>query len=843
MATEFIRWFNDLCMDDIPRVGGKNANLGELYRELTPRGIRVPNGFAVTADGYHRFVMAGNLTGAIRSVLTGLDTRNLADLAERGRRLRDKILATPLPRELEQEIVTAYAKLGEQYGATPDVAVRSSATAEDLPGASFAGQQESYLNIRGEQALLQACHQCIASLFTDRAISYRVDKGFDHFAVALSIGVQKMVRSDLAAAGVLFTLDTESGFPDVVLINSSYGLGESVVKGRVDPDEFLVFKTTLKEAFRPILKRVVGAKQEKLIYSRRGGHTTRIVPVPAEERSRLSLTDDEVLTLATWGCWIEEHYSSKAGRPTPMDIEWAKDGETGELFILQARPETVHALARKTTLDMYRLQEKGNVLLKGKSVGEKIGCGTVRVIRDVESLAEFQPGEVLVADMTDPDWEPTMKMASAIVTNRGGRTCHAAIVSREIGVPCVVGTENATAVLKTGKPITVSCAQGEVGLVYDSILKFTKESLDLGKLERPRTNIMMNVGSPDQAFSLSARPNDGVGLARLEFIISGAIQIHPMALVHFDQVPEGTAKDKIRQLTHNYPRREDYFVDRLAEGVGQIAAAFYPNDVIVRLSDFKTNEYAGLLGGETFEPKEENPMIGFRGASRYYDPRYREGFLLECRAMKKVREEMGLTNVKLMIPFCRTVEEGKKVLAVMAESGLKRGAHRRPHAPREETATRRVTPTVANRGTVGPCHSADALASLEVYVMCEIPANVILTEDFADIFDGFSIGSNDLTQLTLGLDRDSEIVAHLFDERNPAVLRLVEDVIRRAHAKGRKVGICGQAPSDYPEFARFVVRCGIDSISLNSDTVLKTTQDVLELERKLGDGAISRRMT
>lgn len=806
MAPQFIRWFDDLGMDDIPRVGGKNANLGELYRELTPRGIRVPNGFAVTADGYRYFLKTGNLVEVIRSLLSGLDTRNLADLAERGRHVREKILATPLPHDLEQEILTAYAKLGEQYGPGTDVAVRSSATAEDLPGASFAGQQESFLNIRGDRALLQACHQCIASLFTDRAISYRVDKGFDHLAVALSIGVQKMVRSDLAAAGVLFTLDTESGFPDVVLINSSYGLGESVVKGRVDPDEFLVFKTTLKQGCRPILKRVVGAKQEKLIYSQRGGHSTRIVPVPAEERERVSLTDDEVLMLATWGCWIEDHYSTKAGRPTPMDVEWAKDGVTGEIFILQARPETVHALARKTTLEVYRLKEKGKVLLQGKSVGEKIGSGAVRIFRDVESLAEFQPGEILVADMTDPDWEPTMKMAGAIVTNRGGRTCHAAIVSREIGVPCVVGTESATAILHTGQPITVSCAQGEVAQVYDGLLKFTKETLDLGKLERPRTKIMMNVGSPDQAFSLSALPNDGVGLAREEFIISGSIQVHPLALVHFDQVPDGPAKERIQRLTKHYVHREDYFVDRLAEGVGQIAAAFYPNDVIVRLSDFKTNEYAGLLGGESFEPKEENPMIGFRGASRYYDPRYREGFLLECRAMKRVREDMGLSNVKLMIPFCRTIDEAKKVLAVMAEGGLRRG----------------------ERG-------------LEVYVMCEIPANVILTEDFADVFDGFSIGSNDLTQLTLGLDRDSEIVAHLFDERNPAVLRLVEDVIRRAHAKGRKVGICGQAPSDYPEFARFLVRCGIDSISLNPDTVLKTTQEVLQMEKSLATSMVEKK--
>jgi pyruvate,water dikinase len=541
----------------------------------------------------------------------------------------------------------------------------------------------------------------------------------------------------------------------------------------------------------------VGAKQEKLIYATRGGRSTRIVPVPLEEREHLSLSDDEVLTLARWGCLIEEHYSTKAGRPMPMDIEWAKDGRTGELFILQARPETVHAQARKVTLDTYRLQEHGTVLLTGKSIGEKIGTGPVRIIKAVSELQQFRPGEVLVADMTDPDWEPTMKMAAAIITNRGGRTCHAAIVSREIGVPCVVGTEKATAVLRTGQPVTVSCAEGEVGVVYEGALKFTRQALDVEHLPHPHTKVMLNVGNPDQAFSLSFLPNDGVGLAREEFIISSAIQVHPLALVHFDKLPKGPAKEQIIQLTRHYPHKPDYFVDRLAAGVGQIAAAFYPKDVIVRLSDFKTNEYAGLLGGEAFEPTEENPMIGFRGASRYYDVRYREGFLLECQAMKKVREEMGLTNVKLMIPFCRTVEEGKKVLAVMAEAGLRRG----------------------ERG-------------LEVYVMCEIPANVILTEEFAEIFDGFSIGSNDLTQLTLGLDRDSAIVAHLFDERNPAVMRLVEDVIRRARVCGRKVGICGQAPSDYPEFARFLVACGIDSISLNPDTVFKTTQEIVAMEQE-----------
>lgn len=805
MATpRFIRWFRHIGIGDVGDVGGKNASLGEMYRELTPKGIRIPNGFAVTAEAYRHFLRVSGLNARLQALLEGLDTRNLSDLVERGRRLREAILAAAFPADLSHEIVEAYALLCKEYGPETDTAVRSSATAEDLPTASFAGQQESFLNVRGERALLDYCRQCFASLFTDRAISYRVDRGFDHFAVALSIGVQKMVRSDLGAAGVLFTLDTESGFPDVVLINSAYGLGESVVKGRVDPDEFLVFKPTLKQGFRPILKRAIGAKQEKLIYATRGGRSTRTVPTPVEERERLSLTDDEVLMLARWGCLIEDHYSSKAGHPVPMDIEWARDGQTGELFILQARPETVHALAHKsTTLEVYQLEanregSRPKVLLKGRSVGQKIGAGPVHAVKHVDELEDFQPGEVLVADMTDPDWEPTMKMAAAIVTNRGGRTCHAAIVSREIGVPCVVGTEKATALLQNGQSVTVSCAQGEVGLVYEGALPFARQTLDLAGLARPRTRVMMNLGNPDQAFKLAFLPNDGVGLARIEFIISSAIQVHPLALTRFDKLPDEAVKQQIARLTRHYADKPAFFVDRLAEGVGQIAAAFYPKDVIVRLSDFKTNEYAGLLGGKGFEPEEENPMIGFRGASRYYDDRYREGFLLECRAMKKVREESGLTNVKLMVPFCRTVEEGKKVLEVMADAGLRRGED-----------------------------------GLEVYVMCEIPSNVILAEQFAEIFDGFSIGSNDLTQLTLGLDRDSEIVAHLFDERNPAVMRLVKDVIGRARACGRKIGICGQAPSDYPEFARFLVDCGIDSISLNPDTVLATTREILETEREL----------
>lgn len=799
MAPRFIRWFRDIGIEDVGLVGGKNASLGEMYRELTSKGVRVPNGFAITAEAYRLFLKTGKLGERIASIMHNLDTRNLTDLADRGRRLRDAILATPLPAEVIQEMSAAYAALCDEYGAELDTAVRSSATAEDLPTASFAGQQESFLNVRGERALVDACRQCFASLFTDRAISYRTDRSFDHFAVALSVGVQKMVRADLGAAGVLFTLDTESGFPDVVLINSAYGLGENVVKGRVDPDEFLVFKPTLKQGSRPILKRAIGAKQEKLVYATRGPRSTRNVSVPTEDRQRFSLTDDEVLALARWGCVIEDHYSAKAGRPVPMDVEWAKDGRTGELFILQARPETVHALARQATkLEIYELAGTGPVLLQGRSVGQKIGAGTVRVIKDVDELQDFRPGDVLVSDMTDPDWEPTMKMAAGIVTNRGGRTCHAAIVSREIGVPCVVGTEKATAVLKSGQKVTISCAKGEVGVVFDGTIPFACRTLDLGELVRPRTRVMINVGNPDQAFSLAFLPNDGVGLAREEFIISSTIQVHPLALLRFDTLAEGPVKQRIDELTRRFASKSDYFVERLAEGVGQIAAAFYPKDVIVRLSDFKTNEYASLLGGEAFEPREENPMIGFRGASRYYDERYREGFLLECRAMKKVREDMGLTNVKLMVPFCRTVEEGRKVLEVMAQGGLRRGDN-----------------------------------GLEIYVMCEIPANVILTEEFASVFDGFSIGSNDLTQLTLGLDRDSEIVAHLFDERNPAVMRLVEDVIRRAHVCGCKVGICGQAPSDYPEFARFLVRCGIDSISLNPDTVLKTTQEIVQAEQEL----------
>jgi len=797
-AGRFVRWFDEVGLDDSALVGGKNASLGEMYRHLSAQGVRVPYGFAITAEAYRRVLAAGGLETRIRQELAGLDTRDLQNLRASGKAIRGALLDAPLPRDLETEIVAAYERLCQAYGPDTDVAVRSSATAEDLPEASFAGQQETYLNVHGVQALLEACRKCFASLFTDRAISYRVDKGFDHLGIALSIGVQKMVRSDLSASGVMFTIDTESGFRDVVLINATYGLGESLVQGIVTPDEFYVFKPTLRQGFRPILQRRLGGKESKLVYDEEGSKLTRTVPVPPADRQRFAIADDDVLQLARWACIIEEHYSARRGRPTPMDIEWAKDGISGDLFVLQARPETVHAIRRRDLLRVYRLEETGERLIAGKSVGEMIGQGKARILRDAHQLDEFRDGEVLVTDKTDPDWEPIMKKAAAIVTNRGGRTSHAAIVSRELGVPAIVGTERATEVLHDGQEITVSCVEGDTGYVYRGLLKFSVQEVDLGALEHPRTRIMLIVANPAEVFGLSALPNDGVGLARIELIISHAIRVHPMALIRYDALADQAVKAEIKRLTAGYVDRPEYFVDKLAEGVGMIAAAFYPKDVIVRLSDFKSNEYANLIGGREFEPIEENPMLGFRGASRYYDERYREGFALECRALRKVREEMGLTNLKIMIPFVRTVREGEQVLAEMARNGLRRGEN-----------------------------------GLEVYVMCEIPSNVILAEEFADLFDGFSIGSNDLTQLTLGVDRDSELVARLFDERDPAVKKLIATVIRTARARGVKIGICGQAPSDYPEFAQFLVEQGIDSISLNADAILKVRASVLEIERQL----------
>jgi pyruvate,water dikinase len=803
-AVDFIRWFDEICIEDVPLVGGKNASLGEMYRELAPQGINLANGFAITAEAFRHFLQTTDLDVRIRDLLAGLDSRDIRNLQQRGRQIRHAIVAAELPDELQAAIIEAYDRLGQDRAEPLDVAVRSSATAEDLPDASFAGQQETYLNVQGHAALLETCKRCFASLFTDRAISYREDKGFEHSKVALSIGVQQMVRSDLATSGVMFSIDTETGFRDAVLINAAYGLGENVVQGSVNPDEYYVFKPTLKQGYRPILQKKLGSKEFKLVYDVGGGRMTKNVPVPPADRTRFAISDDEILTLARWACQIEEHYSRKRGRLTPMDLEWAKDGRTGKLYILQARPETVQSQRTAQQQEIYNLGERPPVLVRGRSVGQKIAVGPVRIVKSPLDLHEVQQGDVLVTDKTDPDWEPTMKKAAAIVTNRGGRTCHAAIVSRELGLPAIVGTETGTDVLRTGQQVTVSCAEGETGFVYEGAAKFDVQRIDLSTLARPRTKIMMNLGNPEEALRLSQLPNDGVGLARLEFIVSTYIKVHPLALLHADRTSAADRRE-IDRLTAGYSDKPQYFVDKLAEGVAMIAAAFYPRDVIVRLSDFKTNEYANLIGGQPFEPVEENPMLGFRGASRYYHERYRDGFALECQAITKVRDQMGLTNLKVMVPFCRTVEEGRKVLDEMAKHGLARGQR-----------------------------------DLEVYVMCEIPSNVILADEFAEIFDGFSIGSNDLTQLTLGVDRDSEIVAPIFDERNPAVKTLIASVIQKARAKGRKVGICGQAPSDYPEFARFLVEQGIDSISLIPDVVLRTTMDVLELEKTAASASTPR---
>ena len=712
---------------------------------------------------------------------------------------KEVILSAGIPEDLWEEIKLAYDQLSEQYGPRTDVAVRSSATAEDLPTASFAGQQETYLNISGYSTLKEACSKCFASLFTDRAISYRIDNNFDHFQVALSIGVQKMVRADLATSGVTFTLDTETGFRDVILITACYGLGENIVQGAVNPDEYYVFKPTFRNGHKAIIRKNLGQKKIKMIYGiGESKALTRNVEVAVVDRKRFSVSDDDILTLADYAIKIEEHYSEKSGKLMPMDIEWAKDGTSGELFIVQARPETVQSQRDMGVLEKYVLDGKGNVIATGKSVGEKIASGKARVVLNIDELHSVMPGEIIVANTTTPDWEPVMKTAGGIVTNRGGRTCHAAIVSRELGIPAVVGTENATQNINTGQHVTLSCAEGTEGIIYEGAIDFHIEKVALGLLKRPSTKIMMNLANPDLAFSLSRIPNDGVGLARMEFIITSYIKIHPMALVHPEKVTDFSTQNQIYYLTYGYKNKEEFFVEKLAEGVGTIAAAFYPKPVIVRMSDFKTNEYASLIGGEYFEPKEENPMIGFRGASRYYDERYREGFALECKAMKRVRDDMGLTNLVIMIPFCRRIDEAGKVLEEMAKNGLKRGEN-----------------------------------GLEVYVMCEIPNNVLLIDEFSKLFDGFSIGSNDLTQLTLGVDRDSELIAHDFDERDPGVMKMISMTIEGAKRNNRHCGICGQAPSDYTEFAEFLVKEGIDSISLNPDSVMKTTVNVIKMEEKI----------
>ena len=797
-STAFILWFDQLGIEDVPLVGGKNASLGEMYRNLTPKGVNVPNGFAITAFSYRYLLEKMNLKDEIKNILSDLNTKDLYNLMERGEKVRRLVRNTEFPLELQKEIKDAYANLCKQYGENTDVAVRSSATAEDLPNASFAGQQDTYLNIKGDEELLDACKKCFASLFTNRAISYREEKGFDHFTIALSIGVQKMVRSDLAASGVMFSLDTESGFKDVAFITGAYGLGENIVQGAVNPDEFYVFKPTLKQGFKPIISKQVGSKEIKMIYTKDGKHPTKNVDVDFTHRKKFCISDEEILKLAKWTCIIEDHYSEKAGKHKPMDMEWAKDGETNQLFIVQARPETVHSQKDFTKLEEYVLKEKSDILVEGRSVGSRIGQGKVNIIRDVKDIHQFKEGEVLVTEMTDPDWEPIMKIASAIVTNKGGRTCHAAIISRELGIPCVVGCRNATEVLKNGEEVTVSCSEGDVGKIYKGKIKFEIEKHDLGQLPETKTKIMMNLANPEEAFEFSFIPNEGVGLAREEFIINSYIKIHPLALINFDKI-HGSDKDKIEELTAAYEDKKQYFIDKLSQGIGKIAAAFYPKKVILRLSDFKSNEYANLIGGKYFEPSEDNPMIGWRGASRYYSDDYREGFALECEAIKKVRGEFGLKNVIIMVPFCRTIEEAKKVIAEIEKSGLKQHKD-----------------------------------GLEIYGMCEIPSNVILADEFLDIFDGFSIGSNDLTQLTLGLDRDSEIVSHIFDERNEAVKKLISEVIKVANNKGKYIGICGQAPSDYPEFAQFLVKEGIQSISLNPDTVIKTRLKIAETEKDLG---------
>jgi pyruvate,water dikinase len=790
---QFVKHFAELGINDVAIVGGKNASLGEMYRTLSGEGIKVPNGFATTAEAYRLYLDHNGLRERIADTLRQLDTHDVTALQRAGATIRQWLLEGKLPAPLVAEIREAYRGLEEEYGEEVDVAVRSSATAEDLPTASFAGQQETYLNIRGADNLLATCKRVFASLFTDRAISYRVDQGFAQVPIALSIGVQKMVRSDRAASGVMFTIDTESGFRDVVFITAAYGLGENVVQGAVNPDEFYVFKPTLAAGKRPILKRQLGEKALKMIYTANpmAGSSTGNVPVRLEERRAFAIDDEEVLQLARYAATIEQHYGH------PMDIEWAKDGDSGELYIVQARPETVKSSADLTVQEIYHLKTRGRILSEGKSVGQKIASGQARVILQAAQMNELKPGEVLITDITDPDWEPVMKIAAAIVTNRGGRTCHAAIIARELGIPAVVGTGNATHTIQSGQPVSVSCAEGDSGYVYEGLQEFEVERIELGQLQRPKTKMMLNLGNPEQAFEVSRLPSDGVGLARLEFIINNAIKAHPRALIEFDTLDEATQL-KIEKITAGYPSPREFFIRRMAEGVGTIAAAFYPRPVIVRLSDFKSNEYAQLLGGERFEPKEENPMIGFRGAYRYPAPAFAKSFSLECQAMQQVREGMGLDNVALMIPFVRSVEEGLKVLEIMAQHGLKRGVD-----------------------------------GLKVYIMCEIPANALLADDFLQHFDGFSIGSNDLTQLTLGVDRDSGLVSGI-DERNPAVLKLMAMAIEACQRHGKYVGICGQAPSDFPEITQWLVEHNIESISLTPDSILAMTRVVLQAEQRLG---------
>jgi pyruvate,water dikinase len=790
-----VRWFADVRSEDIAAVGGKNAALGELYSALSPQGVRVPDGFALTVDLYRAALTEAGAWPQIAALLSSIQPDDVKSLSTAAAEARAIVYDATGTERVRTAVAENYARLEEEYGKSVAVAVRSSATAEDLPTASFAGQHESFLNVRGIEAAFEACRLCFASVFTDRAIVYRNDNGFDHLKIGLSVGVMKMVRSDKAASGVAFTLDTESGFRDVVFVTGAYGLGENVVQGRVDPDEFYVHKPTFRAGHRCVLRRALGSKQQRLAYGTSRGQATVNVETPPVDRDRFCVDDGDVLTIADFALRIEDHFSQRAGHPMPMDIEWAKDGDDGYVYIVQARPETVASRKPVGSFESYRLKEAGRVLLTGRAVGEKIAHGVVRHVASTADLAAFRPGEVLVADTTSPDWEPVMKQAAAIVTNRGGRTCHAAIVARELGIPAVVGAETGTAVLQPGAEITVCCAEGETGQVYDGLLAFEVSTIDAASLPRPRTEIMVNLGNPDLAFKTALRPNDGVGLARMEFVITEHIGIHPMALVEPDKVVSPADRETIARLTRHHRRPADFFVERLSEGVGTIAAAFHPKPVIVRLSDFKTNEYAKLIGGAGFEPREENPMLGFRGAARYAHTAYAAGFALECAALRRVREEMGLVNLKIMVPFCRRVEEANRVLDALAANGLRRG----------------------DKG-------------LEIYLMCEIPNNVIQIDAFAPLFDGFSIGSNDLTQLTLGVDRDSQIVAFDFDERDPGMLEMLRLAVVGAHRNGRHVGICGEAPATYPGVAAYLARLGIDSISVNADSVPKTMKAVHEAE-------------
>ncbi|MFA5248265.1 MAG: phosphoenolpyruvate synthase [Patescibacteria group bacterium] len=787
--SKLVKFFSELRIKDVPLVGGKNASLGEMYSLLSKKKISVPNGFATTAEAYNIFMEKSGLKKEIRDILETLKTKNVTNLMEHGKKVRAAIMKAQLPKELNKEIVSAYHKLCKsEKRSVLDVAVRSSATAEDLPDASFAGQQETFLNIRGEYQLLEAVKECIASLFTNRAISYRADKGFDHFKIALSVGVQAMVRADLGCSGVMFSIDTESGFKDTVLVHSIYGLGENIVQGRVNPDEFLVFKPT-----RAIISKKLGKKDLRMVYNNDRNKPVKNISVPAKDRIKQSITDAEALKLADWAIEIEKHYNK------PMDMEWALDGHTRKLYIIQARPETVQSQRDYNVIEKYKIGKHGKILVKGQSVGSKVGAGVANRIMEISNIESFKPGQVLVTDMTDPDWEPIMKIASAIVTDKGGRTCHAAIVSRELGIPCVVGSENASTKLSSGMKITVSCAEGEKGFVYEGIMPFKVNKTNIKNLKRPKTKIMMNVGEPDMALSTSFIPNDGIGLARLEFIINNSIKIHPLALVNYDK-QTAKIKSQIDKITLGYDDKKQFFIDKMSEGIAMIAASVYPKDCIIRLSDFKSNEYANLIGGTQYEPIESNPMIGWRGANRYYTPKFVPAFDMECEALKIVRNTMGLKNLKIMIPFCRTIEEGQKVKAILARHGLVQGKD-----------------------------------GLQIYVMAEIPTNIILAEKFAKEFDGFSIGSNDLTQLTLGIDRDSGGmlgIAGASNEKNESVKILIKELIRIAKKTKTKVGICGQAPSDFPDFVEFLVKEKIDSISLIPDTIIDTTVNVLKIEKR-----------